>query len=486
MEPGESKTPAPASPPTDKTEPPASPASEPDWHSLFDQTSQQITSYIEAMFRPWWLLQIVVIAGCYVAAHLAARVLTPPLENSLRRIESQPQLLRVLVVPLRRLKWITFALMLWLSAIFMQQVTWASRSYYVEVAATLVAAWVIISIASRFIRNRTVASVFAGSTWTFAALSVVGLLDEALTVLDSVAFSLGDFRLSLLVVLKGTLILVALLWLAMVASSFVERRLRNNEDLAPALQVLLGKVFKFFLLAVALLATLSAVGIDLTALTVFSGALGLGIGFGLQKVASNLISGIIILMDRSIKPGDVISLGETFGWINSLKSRYVSVLTRDGVEYLIPNEVFVAEQVVNWSYSDRKVRLEIKFGVSYASDPHEVRKLAVEAVSTLDRVLSSPAPVCHVVAFGDSSVDFVLRFWIGDPVGGLANIKGAAFLALWDAFKAHDIDIPFPQRELLVRKPVRIEAAGPNPSPAKASDAAGRAKHKMLDETDAP
>lgn len=449
-----------------------------EWQAIIDQVLQQINAVVEAMLRPWWLLQIFVIVICYAAAHFAAEALTPPLENRLRRIEAQPQLLRIFVVPLRRLKWIVLALALWLSTILINQFTWTSRSYYVGVAATLVAAWVIISVISRFIRNRSLAHLFAVSAWSIVALGVVGLVDDAFAILDNLALPIGNFRLSLLIVLKGVLLLVALIWLATVASDFIERRLRKNEDLAPALQVLIGKAAKFLLLTIAILATLSAMGVDFTALTVFSGALGLGIGLGLQKVASNLISGIIILMDRSIKPGDVISLGETFGWINSLQSRYVSVLTRDGVEYLIPNEIFVAEQVVNWSHTNRTVRLEIKFGVSYDADPHEVRKLAVEAISSLERILSTPAPVCHLAGFGDSSIDFVLRFWIRDPVRGLTNIKGAAFLAIWDAFKTHDIDIPFPQRELLLQQPIRIESVEKIPRRRSSADTAVQARQK--------
>jgi small-conductance mechanosensitive channel len=172
----------------------------------------------------------------------------------------------------------------------------------------------------------------------------------------------------------------------------------------------------------------------------------------LQKVASNLISGFIILLDRSIKPGDVISVGNTFGWITSLRARYVSVNTREGVEYLIPNETFVTDKFVNLSYSDRSIRLEIKFGVSYASDPHMVRKLAVDTVKNLLRILHIPEPVCHMVAFGDSSLDFVLRFWIQDPEHGVSNIRGDCFLALWDEFKQHGIQIPYPHREVLVRR----------------------------------
>jgi small-conductance mechanosensitive channel len=163
------------------------------------------------------------------------------------------------------------------------------------------------------------------------------------------------------------------------------------------------------------------------------------------------VSGIIILLDRSIKPGDVISLGDTFGWIDSLGARYVSVVTRDGREYLIPNEDLITSQVVNWSHTNDFVRLDLKFGTSYGDDPHKVRQVAVEAAKSVARVLTHPTPpVCHIVGFGDSSVDYVLRFWITDPADGLTNIRGNVFLALWDAFKAEGISIPFPQREVRV------------------------------------
>jgi len=165
---------------------------------------------------------------------------------------------------------------------------------------------------------------------------------------------------------------------------------------------------------------------------------------------SNLVSGVIILLDKSIKPGDVISLGETFGWIQSLGARYVSVVTRDGREYLIPNEDLITGQVVNWSHSDEFVRLDIHFGTAYADDPHLVRRVAIEAAAGVDRVLPARRPVCHITGFGDSSVDYILRFWISDPTGGLTNIRGHVFLALWDAFKENGISIPFPQREVKV------------------------------------
>ena len=216
------------------------------------------------------------------------------------------------------------------------------------------------------------------------------------------------------------------------------------------MQVLTTKALQIGLYGGAFFIGLKAVGFDLTGLAVLSGAVGLGLGFGLQKVVSNLVSGIIILLDKSIKPGDVISLGETFGWINALGARYVSVITRDGKEYLIPNEDLITGQVVNWSHSNEFVRLDIYFGTAYDDDPHDVRRIAIAAAAGVDRVLPSRPPVCHIVGFGDSSVDYILRFWILDPTGGLTNIRGNVYLALWDAFQENGISIPFPQREVKV------------------------------------
>jgi len=165
---------------------------------------------------------------------------------------------------------------------------------------------------------------------------------------------------------------------------------------------------------------------------------------------SNLVSGVIILLDKSVKPGDVISLGDTFGWINSLGARYVSVVTRDGREFLIPNEDLITSQVVNWSHSNDFVRLDISFGTAYHDDPHRVRKLAIQAAASVDRVLTNKSPVCHIVGFGDSSVDYLLRFWIQDPTSGLTNIRGNVYLALWDVFQANEVSFPFPQREVKI------------------------------------
>ena len=284
--------------------------------------------------------------------------------------------------------------------------------------------------------------------WIYVVLFYLGLTEPVMAFLDGAASSFGDFRLSVLAVLKALVVLAILTTLARAVTHASSRKIRENADISPSMQVLTIKALQVILYGAAFFIGLKAVGFDLTGLAVLSGAIGLGLGFGLQKVVSNLVSGVIILLDKSIKPGDVISIGETFGWVDTLTARYVSITTRDGREYLIPNEDLITGQVVNWSHSNDFVRLDINFGTSYGDDPHKVRQIAIDAAKGCPRVLPGKPPVCHIVNFGDSSVDYVLRFWITDPSQGLTNIRGNVFLALWDAFSENDISIPFPQREI--------------------------------------
>ena len=232
--------------------------------------------------------------------------------------------------------------------------------------------------------------------------------------------------------------------------------------------MLLGKLARAALVTFAVLIVLGSVGIDFSALAIFSGAVGVGVGFGLQKIVSNLVSGIILLADKSIKPGDVITVGDSFGWVDTMGARYTSVVSRDGREYLIPNEDFITQRVVNWTFSNDRVRNDIKFGVSYGSDPHRVRAAAIAAAASVPRVLKDPAPTCHLADFGDSSLDFTLRFWIRDPNDGLGTVRSAVMFALWDAFKRDGIEFPFPQRDVNVKEPVRVvvERGGDSPPAA--------------------
>jgi small-conductance mechanosensitive channel len=342
----------------------------------------------------------------------------------------------------------------------MEALTLPSRSYMIAVAAKLATAWIVIALTAGLIQNRLVYRIVAVWAWSLAALSILGLLEPTRALLDSVAINLGGVRLTPLLVLKTFILLLITLWAATAVSDFFDRRVRLAADLTPSIQVLLGKLIRFGLIALAIVIVLSTVGIDMSALAVFSGAVGVGVGFGLQKIVSNVVSGIILLADKSIKPGDVISVRDTFGWVVTMGARYTSVNTRDGREILIPNEDLVTHEVINWSYSNEQVRLEVRFGVSYESDPHAVKALAMAVAAGVPRVLKDPAPVCHLIGFGDSALDFCLRFWIVDPAEGLTNLRSDVLFGLWDAFKREGIDIPFPQRELRLRGPVNV--AGEN------------------------
>ena len=350
----------------------------------------------------------------------------------------------------------------------MQAATTPNRSYLIAVAASLATAWVVIGIAASLIRNAFINRVVSVIAWSIAALSIVGLLDEVILGLDRAGIVIGGLRVTALLALKTAALLLLSLWGAVFLSNFLDQRLKTYQDLTPSIQVLLGKLVRAALVTFAVLIVLGSVGIDFSALAIFSGAVGVGVGFGLQKIVSNLVSGIILLADKSIKPGDVITVGDSFGWVDTMGARYTSVVSRDGREFLIPNEDFITQRVVNWTFSNDRVRSDIKFGVSYSSDPHRVRAAAIAAAASIPRVLKDPEPTCHLSNFGDSALDFTLRFWIRDPNDGLGSVRSAVMLAVWDAFKRDGIEFPFPQRDMNLREPVRVvlERGGDSPPAA--------------------
>jgi small-conductance mechanosensitive channel len=325
-----------------------------------------------------------------------------------------------------------------------------------KVTTSLLSVWVVIELTSSLFKSTAWTRFIAFSAWTLAALNILDLLSPTIEMLDSLAITLGGLRISLLTILKGLVALVLLLWLAQSALQVFEKRIRSSATLSPSLQVLSIKLLKVVLLTVAIVSALGIVGIDLTSFTVFTGAVGVGIGFGLQKIISNLISGIILLLDKSIKPGDVITIGDTYGWINSLGARYVSLITRDGKEYLIPNEDLITHQVENWSFTNNAVRLKVPIGIHYKSDVRKAIALCLEAAKETPRVLESPQTLCLLTGFGDSSVNLELRFWIDDPSNGLGNVQSEVLLKVWDKFHQHDIEIPYPQRDLHIRSPKPI------------------------------
>ena len=415
---------------------------------------------IDYLGSPVVLTQLGLIVVVFLPALLLSRRIEPLFEKRARSIKGMPGLLRVVVAFLRRFEWLFFVILLALTYLLTSVISWPESNYLIYVAMLLSAAWLLIAVTSHALRSRLLRKLFAYVAWVYVAAAILGVVDDTAQILDNAAFGVGKIRISLLSVLQAGLLFAVAMWLSFTVGNFLDRRIQKAEELTPSLRVLLGKVTRISLIVLAAMIAVSGLGIDLTALTVLSGAVGVGIGFGLQKVVSNFISGIIILLDQSIKPGDTISLGETFGWIRELRARFVSVVTRDGREFLIPNEDFITHEVINWSFSDKYVRLDVDFGVSYDSDPHDVTRIAIAAAGSVGRVdAARRPPVCWLTEFGDSSLNFKLRFWITDPQQGLTNIRGKVLMALWDAFKENDINIPYPHRELIVRTPISVTSA---------------------------
>ena len=312
-------------------------------------------------------------------------------------------------------------------------------------------AWGIFRLVSGFIKSRAWLRLIAVIAFGAAALHSFGLLGETLELLKKIGFHVGSTRISALDLFNGIAILLGLLWATSLAAAAGESRIRELPNLPPSLQVLLGKILRLALMFLSFASALTTVGLELSSFALLGGAGGVGIGFGLQKVVSNLVSGLILLLDRSIKPGDVIEIDGTYGWINSLRARYASVITRDGKEHLIPNEDLITSKVVNWSFSDKNVRVRVPIGISYDSDPREAIELCLEAARAAPRVLNDPEPRCLVIAFGEHSVKLQLRFWIEDPSNGVGNVRSEVLLAVWDQFQKAGIEIPYPQQDIHVR-----------------------------------
>lgn len=287
--------------------------------------------------------------------------------------------------------------------------------------------------------------------WVLVALYLVGWLSDMLAWMDEIAFTVGKARVSLLTLGKLAVSVAVWLLLALWLARLIEDKLLQSSQLTVGTRLSLTKFSKFMLLTFAMFIALNSVGIDLTALTIFGGAVGVGLGFGLQRVASNLISGFILIFERSIRPGDVITVGKSFGQVKELRARYVMVRNRDGLETLIPNENLITAEVINWTYTDRNVCIKLPVNISYHDDPERAMQIILELARAHPRVLADPAPACLLTAFGDNGIELELQVWINDPEAGIGNVHSDLLLAVWQAFKQQRISFPFPQRETTVK-----------------------------------
>ena len=276
--------------------------------------------------------------------------------------------------------------------------------------------------------------------------------------MQSLAIPLGTndagqrIDISLLDVVKTLVYFALLFWGANLVSKLLQDKIEQIDELSPAVKALIGKIMNVVLPIIALLIAFQIVGFNITTLAVFSGAVGLGIGLGLQRIIANFLAGFTLLADRSIKPGDVIEIEGEMGWVTSMQARYVALRTREGTELLIPNDRFMSEGVVNWSRSDRVVRIHAPFSVSYKTEDLEtVQLLAINAAMNVERVQQEPAPICNLMVLGRSSIDFDLRFWISDPEAGLTNVRSDVLMGIWRELKQANIEIPFPQQDLHIK-----------------------------------
>lgn len=298
--------------------------------------------------------------------------------------------------------------------------------------------------------------VFASLAWAVVALHILGWLPEVIDALDGVSFKVGSQKLSLWTLLQGVGMVMFTLLIALWAAGALERRLSGAAGLDDSMRLVLMRVAKALLIVVAVLIALPMVGIDLTTLSVFGGALGVGLGFGLQKIAANYVSGFIILLDHSLRIGNLISVGAERGVVTQINTRYTVLRAASGIESLVPNETLIGSVVQNETYSDTRIVVPINIQVSYATDLERAMQILVEAAKTHERVIAEPEPKAFVVAFGESGVDLRLAVWIADPQEGTLGVISHINLEVWKRFRAEGIEIPFPQREVRV---VHSEAA---------------------------
>ncbi len=434
-----------------------------DLHDITELLLSAARSVGAEVTSPWFYLQLGLIlasAGIAVAAGAAIRSRIDMTSLAMGWPIPFRLFMRVLVGSAPTA---VFAGLMVLARAIMLASTWPSRSYLLAVAANLAFAWLIIRLITSVIRNTFIVRLVSLSAWLVAALSILGQLGPTIDALDSVSVVLGGLRLTPLLLIKLGVLLIVALWLTNIASNFVESRITRSPDLTPSIQVLLVKMVRLALMITAVAVAMSAVGINLSALAIFSGAAGVGIGFGLQKIVANFISGIILLADKSVKPGDLVTIGDSSGRISAMKTRYISVAAGDGREFLIPNEDLVTQKVTNWTYTDKNTLVKVGFGTNYDADPRLVCKLAIEVAAAAKRAIKGKPPNCLLTEFAEAGMKFSLTFWIADP-DGMDSVKSEVMLGLWDAFKREGIRAPYPVREIRVRGALPVETTVEVPS----------------------
>jgi small-conductance mechanosensitive channel len=415
---------------------------------FFDQFLSQAREYFYHNVLAWGMVvQIGVIAlALFWAHHVTGAVrswLTRQQEQHPTFQESGGE------IPfLRVIEPMLAVIFLWIAQRTAHHFDWPREGLQAALIASIALFFIHLFITQ--MKNRIWARILMAYLWLWALLYIFHVMDPWIKYLNHIDFQLGKVQLSLLTIYRACFLSFILYWLSRNLLIIWRFWLTKGSGFAPALQVLLYKLGSIFLFSVSGVAVLHYLGLDFTVFALFSWALGLGLGFGLQKVFANLVSGFILLADKSIKPGDVIEVKDTYGWINYLGSRYISVISRNGTEHLIPNENLVTGEVINWSYSNKLIRLKVPIGVAYGSDLEKARDLMLESAA-VPRVLKEPEPSCRLLGFGDNAINLELRVWINDPQEGVTAVKSDIFWGIWRRFREHGIEIPYPQRDVHIK-----------------------------------
>lgn len=318
---------------------------------------------------------------------------------------------------------------------------------------SLLIAWILLRFVTSFIGSENVSRAVSLTIWIIAALKIVGVLDQTTKAMDKIAFTIGGSRISMLIVVKAVIILAATIWLASVIVRFLDRVIKKpGNGFASNTQELLSKISRIILFTIAGFIGLKTAGVDLTSLAVAMGAIGVGVGLGLQKITSNFISGLILLFERTITTGDLVQVGSVHGWVRHMGIRHAVIESFNGNEILVPNEDFITQQVTNWTYTNPRTRADFKIGVAYGSDPEKICKIVIEEMSNHPRCMSDPAPTCYLREFGDSSLNFMAMFWVADVRDGVYGAQSEIMASIYNRFNKEGIEIPFPITKVILEK----------------------------------
>jgi small-conductance mechanosensitive channel len=414
---------------------------EPGIENFFDIVYKTITS-------PSFYLQSLAIIACFISSfivyEIALHVLSSKVklnkESSLAKISNS--YLSSLLAPLV----ITIFLSIG-SAIYLQ---FFKEAILFSTTIELTTLFLLLRFIRVFSGNNFIANIVGIILIPALILDVFGLLTATIKYLDYYAIDIGSVRISIYLALKAFIILLIVFWLANLISKKSKHYIEISKEIKSSNKAIIAKFTDVIIYFIVLIVTLKLFGFDMTTLTVVSGAIGVGIGFGLQKIASNFISGIILLFEKSVKLGDLVELdnGAINGYIKYFGARYGLIETLDGKEIMIPNEDFIINRVTNLTYNNNRIRIEVNFGVAYNSDLKLVQELAIAAATENERCLQYPEIECHLVAFADFDVKFTLYFWVNDVTKGRMNAKSEVLMNIWTKFKEHNIEIPLPQREV--------------------------------------